>query len=156
MWRLRRRQRLAIDYPDHPVDAGADAAGKIAALEFRRDDLIDDAPGGDVGKRAFEAVADFDAQMAVVLGDHHERAVVNFLTSDFPGVRHPDRILLDRLGLRGRHDQYRDLAALAPLQIPQRLRQRGNIAARERRGLVDDLRREWRHRDIAVGCAEPA
>ena len=34
---LRRRQLFAIDEADHLGDAGGDAAGKIAALEFRRD-----------------------------------------------------------------------------------------------------------------------
>ncbi len=75
-------------------------AGKIAAREFRRDDLVDDAPGGDVGQRAFEAVADLDAQLAVVLGDdEQDRAVVDLLAPDLPGLRDPDRILLDGLRL---------------------------------------------------------
>ena len=42
---------------------------KSPALEFRRDVLVDDALGGDVGQRAFEAVADLDAQVAIVLGN---------------------------------------------------------------------------------------
>ena len=42
--RFRRRQLLAVDHPDHPVDARRNAAGKIAGLEFRRDVFVDDAP----------------------------------------------------------------------------------------------------------------
>ena len=137
MRRLRRRQLLAVDDPDHPVDARRDAAGEIAALEFRRDVLVDDALGGGVGQRAFEAVADLDAQAAVVLGDDEQRAVVDLLAADLPGFRDPERELLDRLGVRRRHDQHRDLAALARLQILQRLRQRGDVAGRERAGLID-------------------
>ena len=92
--------------------------------------FVDDALGGDVGERAFEAVADLDAKLAVVLGDDQQRAVVDLLAPDLPGFRDPDRILLDGLGLRRRHDQHRDLAALARLEILQRLRQRGDVAAR--------------------------
>ena len=95
---------------------------KSPVAEFRRDDLVDDAPRGDVGQRAFQAVADLDAQLAVVLGDHQQRAVVDLLAPDLPGLGDADRELLDRLGLRGRHDQHRDLAALARLEILQRLR----------------------------------
>ena len=96
MRRLRRRQLLAIDHPDHAIDARRNAAGEIARLEFRRDVFVDDALGGDVGERAFEAVADLDAQVTVVLGDHEQRAVVDLLAADLPGLGHPDRELLDR------------------------------------------------------------
>ena len=84
------RQRLAVDDADHPVDAGRDAAGEIAGPEFRRDDLVDDPPRGDVGERAFEAVADLDAQMPVVLGDDEDRAVVDLLAADLPGLGDAD------------------------------------------------------------------
>ena len=43
--RFRRRKLLAVDHADHPVDAGGNAAGKIAGLELRRDVFVDDAPG---------------------------------------------------------------------------------------------------------------
>ena len=119
--RLRRRrgQRLAVDHGDDARDAGGNAAGEIAAAKFRRDHLVDDAPRGDVGEAALEAVADLDAELVVVLGDHQQRAIVDLLAPDLPGFRDPDRILLDALRLRGRHDQHRDLAALAQFQVFQ-------------------------------------
>ena len=119
-----RRQFLAVDDPDDPVDTCGNPAGEIPGLEFRRDDLVDDALGGDVGQRAFEAVTDLDAEMAVVLGDDDQRAVVDLLAADLPGFRHPQRELLDRLAIRRRYDQHRDLAALPRLEIPQGLVQR--------------------------------
>ena len=64
-------------------------------------------------ERALEAVADLDAQVTVVLGDNKQGAVVDLLAPDLPGFGDPDRILLDRLGRRGRDDQHRDLAAFA-------------------------------------------
>ena len=129
MRRLRRRQLLAVDHPDHAVDAGGNAAGKIAGLEFRRDVLVDDALGGGVGERALEPVADLDAKVTIVLGNDQQRAVVDLLAPDLPGFGDPDRELLDGFLIGGRHDQHRDLAALPRLQIPQRLRQRGDVAA---------------------------
>src|SRR4029077_2093759 len=116
MRRPRLGQLLAVDEADHAVDTCGNAAGEIAALESRRDVLVDDALAGDVGDRAFESIADLDAQAAVVLGDDEQRAVIDLLAADLPGLRHPQRKLLDRLTVRGRHDQHRDLAALAGLQ----------------------------------------
>ena len=79
--------------------------------------LVDDAIGGRVGQRALEAVADLDAHLAVVLA---RRAAATpsstLLAAELPVLDDADRILLDLLGLRGRHDQHRDLAALALLE----------------------------------------
>ncbi|MGY4598431.1 hypothetical protein ACVWXL_006177 [Bradyrhizobium sp. GM22.5] len=143
-----RRQRLAVDDADHAVDARRDAAGEIAAPEFRRDGFIDDAPRRDVGERALEAVTDLDAQMPVVLGHNEDGAVVDLLASDLPGLRDADRELLDGLRVRRRHDQDGDLAALAHLEVLQLLRQRGDVAAGERAGLIDHAAGQLRHGDI--------
>jgi len=123
------RGQLAVDHGDDAVDACGDSTGKVAAPEFRRNDFIDNAFGGDVVQRTLEPVADFDAKLAVVLGDDKERAVVDLLAPDLPGFRNPDRILLDGLGRRGRHDQHRDLAAFPRFQRSEGLRQRGDVAA---------------------------
>ena len=154
--RLGLRQLLAIDDPHHLVDAGSNAAAEIAGLEFRRDVLVDDALGRGVGERAFEAVTDLDAQPAIVLGDDEQRAVVDLLAADLPGLRDAKRILLDGLAVGRRHDQHRDLAALSRLQIPQRLRQRCDVAGRERAGLVDDASAQRRHRDERQRRTSPA
>ena len=98
LWPWQARQRLAVDHPDDPVDTGGNSTGKIPVLEFRRDDLVDDALGGDVVERAFEPVADLDAELAVILGDNEKRAVIDLLAPDLPGLRDPDRILLDGFG----------------------------------------------------------
>src|SRR5439155_19110989 len=88
--RRRRGQRLAVNDADNLIDAGRNTAGEIAAPDFRRDDLVDDALGGDVGERALEAVADLDAKPVVILGDDKDGAVVDLLAPDLPGLRHPD------------------------------------------------------------------
>src|SRR5208337_4846437 len=100
--RRRRGQRLAVDHPDDAVYACGNPAGKIPAPEFRRDDFVDDAFGGGVVERAFKAVADFDAKLAVVLGDDEDRTVVDLLAPDLPCFRDPDRILLDGFRRRRR------------------------------------------------------
>ena len=130
-------------------DAGGDAAGEIAALEFRRDVLVDDALGGDVGQRAFEAIADLDAQMPVVLGDDQQRAVVDLLAADLPGLRDPDRELLDGLGLASSARSGPRSGCPCGFRDPSAFGQRGDVAARERAGLVDHAARERRHRDIS-------
>ena len=119
---LRRRgQRLAIDDAKDTVNAIGNTAGEIAAAEFRRDDLVDNALGADVGERALETIADLDPQLAIVLGDDENGAVVDLLAADLPGLRDPERILLDGFRLGRRHDQHRDLAAFSGLEIPQGL-----------------------------------
>ena len=137
---------------DDPVDAGGNPAGEIAGLEFRRDDLVDDAFGGDVGQRAFEAVADLDAQLAVVLGDDEQRAVVDLLAADLPGFRDAERKLLDGLA---RPSSARSAPRSGCPSAPRN--PAGSASARrhrrgERAGLVDHPPGQRRHRDVGQGC----
>ncbi len=53
-----------------------DAAAEIAGLEARRDRVGDDDLRQRVGQRAFEAVADLDAHLALVRRDQQQHAVV--------------------------------------------------------------------------------
>src|SRR3954462_146172 len=98
-----RRQLLTFDGPNDAVDPGGNPAGEITVPESRCDDLVDDALGGDVGERAFEAVTDLDAEMTVVLGNDQQNAVVDLLAADLPGFGNPKRELLDGLAIRRRH-----------------------------------------------------
>ena len=84
------------DDRDDPVDAGIDPLGELALLEQRRHGLGDDPMRGHVGQHAFEAVADLDAHLPVVLGDQEDRAVVLALVPDLPRVGDADRIRFDR------------------------------------------------------------
>ena len=79
------------------IDAGVDAGRELVLPEQRRDRLGDDPPRRRVGQHAFESVADLDAQLAVVLGDHEQRAVVLALAADLPRFGDANRIRLDRL-----------------------------------------------------------
>lgn len=97
---------------------------EFPALETRHDVFIDDAIGLRVGHRAFQSVADFDAQLAIVLRHEQEEAVVHVFPSQLPCFDHADAVLLD--GFRGGagHDQDRDLAALLAFEFGQGLFQR--------------------------------
>src|SRR3546814_19037543 len=73
-----------LDRQDDGVDAGGDAGG-IVALSERRQDLVgDDGVGGSVGQVAFEAIADLDAHLALVVCNDQQHAVVAALLADAP------------------------------------------------------------------------
>ncbi len=144
------RQGLALDHTHDAVDAGADAVVVIAALERGRDVLLDDAVGRRVGQRAFEAVADLDAHLAVVQRDQQQHAVIDLAAAELPLVDDADRILLDDLGLRRRHDQDHDLAALRLLERRELGFERGRLVRRQRAGEVGDPRRELGNGDEAL------
>ena len=81
----RHRQGLAAHHLDHRRHAIADALAEIAGLELGRDHLVDDHPRLRIGQRAFQAVADFDAQFTVIPGDDQQRAVVFILFANGTG-----------------------------------------------------------------------
>ena len=64
---------IALQHHDHVVDGAADAARKIAGAEGRHHGVLDDQLGVEVGQRAFEAVADLDAHLAVGFDDEQQR-----------------------------------------------------------------------------------
>src|SRR5690349_6550403 len=89
---------LAFHHAHDAIGPRADAAVEVALLEARHDVVLDDPLSDRVGKDALEAVADFYMELAVVLGDDEEDAVVDALAAELPGLEHPHRVLLDRLG----------------------------------------------------------
>jgi hypothetical protein len=115
--RARQRERLAFDGAHDAVGAGADAAVEVALLEARRDVFVDDALRDQVREHAFEAVTNLDAQLAVVLRHDQERRVIHALAAELPRFLHAHRVLVDGLRLSRGHDQHRDLAALARLEL---------------------------------------
>jgi hypothetical protein len=118
---LHRRQRLALDRLQDGIDARLDARGEVAVAKSRRHALADDASRGDVGERALHAAAGLDADLALLLGDHEEHAVVDALAAQLPSVGHAQREVLDRLGAEGRHHEHRHLRALGLLEGAQLL-----------------------------------
>src|SRR6185312_12994905 len=73
------RQRFALDQLGQRTDRVADAAEVIAAAEFGRDVLADDARIGRVGDRAFQPVTHLDAHGTIIFCDQQQHAVVGAL-----------------------------------------------------------------------------
>jgi hypothetical protein len=89
---------------------------EIAFLETGADDFGNDTLGHRIRHRAFQAAADLDAQLAVVLRDQDEDAVVDALAAKLPGLGDADRIGFDGFRLRGGDQQDGNLAAAAFLE----------------------------------------
>jgi hypothetical protein len=109
-------QRLAIDQ-FHQLPGGIhDPAGVIALAELRHHVFLDHPAGGDVGDRAFEPIADFDAHLAVVLGHDQQQAVIDALAAELERLERAHRVFLDGLRRGAGDHQHLQLAALALLQ----------------------------------------
>ena len=123
--------------------ASVDAAGVVAGAEFRHQVFLDDAVGDRVGDRAFQPIAGLDAHATVVLGDDQQHAVVDALAPELALLERAHRVLLDVFGLRRRHHQHLQLAALALLQRERLLlRAPASVRGIERAGGVDHRRVE--------------
>ena len=106
---IRRRPRLPSSCATIACTPSLDAAVEVVRLELRRHDVADDAARRRVGQRAFEAVADLDAHLAVVRHDDDEHAVVLALLAELPRFEHARRVLLDALAAERGHRQHHDL-----------------------------------------------
>jgi hypothetical protein len=80
---------------------------------------------------------DLDAHPSILLRDEQDRAVIDALSTGLPGIGDADRILLDLLRLRGRHDEHRDLGSLARLQVHEALDQARTLVGLQQPGGID-------------------
>ena len=152
--RLRRRQALSLDQLNQRVGPGRDAAVVIAGAKMRRDHVAHHPLCDGVGDRALQTAADFDAELAVVLGDDEDDAVVDARAADFPGVGDADRVLLDGFRRSRRQHQHRDLAAFAALEDGEPRLEILKLLRRERAGEIADVRPERRHRHLGARGAQ--
>src|SRR5262249_16687466 len=91
---------VAGEHLDDVVDAPADAAGEVARLEARQDRILDDQLADRVGERAFQAIADLDADLAIIRRDNQQDAAVLLLLPDAPVAAELIAIVLDRGALQ--------------------------------------------------------
>ena len=140
-----RGQRFTVDQSHDLVDASADGGKILSLLQQWHHGVLNDAVGGRIGQYAFQAIAVFDAQAVVVLGDDQQRTVIDLFSSEFPGLHNPNRILLDLLGLRACNQQHCDLCALAGLEIRELLLELGLLPGRQRTGQIGDPGFEFRY-----------
>src|SRR6185312_5371869 len=106
------RQRFALDQLGQRTDRVADAAEVIAAAEFGRDVLADDARIGRVGDRAFQPVTHLDAHGTIIFCDQQQHTVVGALAADLVRLGDRQRILLDRLPVGTADHQHHQLRTL--------------------------------------------
>ena len=112
------------------------------------------------------AIASGIADLAIVLGDQDQHAIVDGIgalvtgialrtllaASDLPGLGHPHRIVLDDLGLGGRHDQDHKLRSLAHLERGQFRFESRLLGCRQGSGQIGHACRQRRHSDQRLGC----
>ncbi len=99
--------------------------------------FVDDPVGADVRDLALEAVADLDADLAVLGEDEQDEPVVKALAADLPGLEGLDRPILDGDVLARRPaDLNEDLVARLPLVILQpRVEGLDGVGRRQEAGL---------------------
>ncbi|CRM47105.1 hypothetical protein [Pseudomonas sp. 58 R 12] len=126
-------QGFTAHHLHHRGHAIADAFAVIAGLERRCNHLIDDHPRLRIGEHAFQAVADFDTQFALITGDDQQRAVILALLADAPLASQLITEVLNRYALQVRHGDHYDLVTG---RLFQRLQLLCQLLAR---GCVDHL-----------------
>jgi len=91
------------------VDGRLDPARVVPGSEPGHHDVGDDLIGRRVGQRAFEAVADLEADLAVLDEDEKDDTVVELLPPHAPALRGADREVLERRRGQLRKDRHHDL-----------------------------------------------
>ncbi len=119
------------------VDPARDPAGKIVGAEPRQDRIVDDETRHQVGQRAFEAVADLDADLALVRRHDQQHAVVLVLLSDLPVAAELIAVILDRGALQRFQRDHHHLVGRLGFKVGELLRQCRPGGRIEDIGLVD-------------------
>lgn len=91
----RLRQALTASDLQDCINSRFYAPSIIVRAKVGHDDFADNRACERVGKNPFEAVADLDAQLAIVLRNHEDSAVVETFLTNLPGFRDPDAEALD-------------------------------------------------------------
>jgi hypothetical protein len=103
------REGLAFDHLQYCVQSSFDTSSEIAFAEPRHDDFLDDTVRDGVRQNAFKAVADFNAELSILLGDEEDRAVVESLLADFPRFGDSNAEIFQRITFETWNSKYRDL-----------------------------------------------
>jgi hypothetical protein len=103
------REGLAFDHLQYCVQSSFDTSSEIAFAEPRHDDFLDDTVRDGVRQNAFKAVADFNAELSILLGDEEDRAVVESLLTDFPRFGDSNAEIFQRITFETWNSKYRDL-----------------------------------------------
>ena len=107
------------------IDPGDDSAGIVLSAEARHDVITGNPLGDSIGQNAFQAVTDFEPELAVFNSDQKDDAIVETFLADFPVLRDADAETLDVLAIERGDRQNCDLMArflfeLREFEIPTR------------------------------------
>ena len=135
----------AIQHLDDVVDAARHAAGEVVRLEARRDRVLDDVFGDRVGQRAFQPVADLDADLALVRRMQQQHAVVLAALAELPAAEQSVGVVLDRIAVQRLHRRDDDLVRGLALRARRAWRAAtSRVAGIEHAGIVDHAPRTAR------------
>ena len=124
---------------DDRGNSGGKPLVKLARLEARRYDLINDATGKEIGQHPFQPPAHLDADLAVALADQEQDPVVLALLADLPGLHRADAEIFQRVAFQGGDGQHRDLGGVGLLKGQERLFQPLTLSRRDHPGQIGDI-----------------
>src|SRR5215471_12498034 len=134
---------------DDVVDPATDAASEIVRPKARNDGVLDDELRYRVGKRAFEAITDFDAHLAFVRRDDQQRAGILLFLSDLPMTPELVTVVLDRGSLKRLQRNHNELSGGLGLELGELALERGLGRRVEDSGIVDHRAGELREGERA-------
>ena len=103
------RKGLAFDHLQYGVQSRFDSSREIPCAKPRHDDFLDDTVRDGVRQNSFKAVANFNAELSILLCDEKDRAVVEALLADFPRFGDSNAEIFQRVTFETRNRKYGDL-----------------------------------------------
>src|SRR5438445_6125315 len=137
----------AAGEPAELVDSRLESPGVISLPEFRDDEVADDAASLGVRDGALQPVADLNAHLPVLDGDHDKNAVIFMALADAPLFEEPDGEVHDRAAAEGGENGNRHLiAGLAFVGLQACLHPRAGVRGQDPGEIIDEPRGRWKLR----------
>lgn len=108
-----------MNCPQNSAHAIANPPEEIPFFEPGESEPIYDLVAESIGKHPFQPIPHFKTKRSIVLGHQKKNTVVHPLATQFPLLGDTDRVLLDRFGLGGGHDENGHLGPFRSLKFPQ-------------------------------------
>jgi hypothetical protein len=138
------RRRLAgcligsFDRPQYRFNPGGHAAWEIPRPEPWNDIMSNDLSRPGIGQGAFQAITDFNSDLALLHRHQEQHAVVSSLLAKFPRCRYTMREFFKRLAGEGGEDQDSSLVACFRFMFCHSCQQRIHGRGRQHMGKIDD------------------
>lgn len=118
------------------IDPGDDSARVILSPETRHDVFPNYAIRDSIGQDAFQAVTDFEPELAVFNSDQKDDAIVETFLADFPILRDADAETFDVLAIERGDRQNCDLMARFLFELRELRFQRAHLILAHDAGVV--------------------